>query len=190
MRARLAVVVSAALLWAQLIHLAYLAPGSLGRRETHFDAIAITLAVLTVVNFVAAVPICVTALPRSRRGLRNVGAVPEAQADLMFRLSELMSRRWKAFIVIAFALAFAAVGYGFYDIHNVYDDGGHYYRQGHVAITHDQYVTSAHHPLIAAAGVMTALQAGAALLTFLAIDRLSSRGKWDIWTDPSSPAGA
>lgn len=189
-RARLAVAVSAALLLAQLIRLAYVAPASLGGRETNLDGFAIALVLLTMVNFGVALVICVSALPRSMRGLRNVGAIPEAQADLMFRLSELLSRRWKAFIAIAFALGFVAVGYGFYDIHNVYDEGGHYYRQGHIPISHDQYVTAAHRPLVATAGVMTTLQAAAVLLTVLVVDRLSSRGNWPIWTDPSSPAAA
>lgn len=145
------------------------------------------------VNIGVASVMCVSALPRSRRGLRNVGAIPEVQADLMFRLSELMSRRWKALIAVAFVLASVAAGYGFHDLHNVYHEGGHYYRQGQgqlVPISHDQYLTAAHQPLVAAAGVMTALQAGAVLLTFLATHRLSSRGTWAIWTDPSTPAGA
>lgn len=178
-RARLAVAVSAALLVAQLVWLGYLAPGSLGAREDHFEGFAIGLVVVTLVNFGVALVICVSALPRSRRGLRNVGATLEAQADLMFKLSELMSRRWKGFIAIAFALAFAAAGYGFYDIHNVYNEGGRYYRQGHghlIPISHHEYATAAHQPLVAAAGVMTALQAGAVLLTFLAVDRLASGG--------------
>lgn len=192
MRARLAIAVSASLLLAQLIWLAYLAPTSLGAREDHFEGFAIALVVLTMLNFVVALVICVGALPRGRRGLRNVGAIPEAQADLMFRLSELVSRRCKVFIAIAFALAFAAVGYGFYDSHNVYDEGGHYYRQGHghpIPISHAEYVRAAHQPLVAAAGVMTALQASAVLLTFLAVDRLAAGGKWELWTDPSSPGG-
>lgn len=175
-RARLAVAVSGVLLLAQLIWLGYLAPASLGARDDHFDGVAIALVVLTMVNFAVALLVCVSALPRGRRGLQKVGAIPEAQADLMVRLSEVMSRRWKASIAIAFPAAFAAVGYGIYDSHNVYDEGGHYYRQGHghlVPISHDQYVTAAHQPLIFAAGVMTALQASAVLLTFLAVDRLA-----------------
>jgi hypothetical protein len=187
-RARLVVAVSAALLLAQLARLAYLAPGSLGAREDNFDGFAIALVVLTMVNFGAALLICVTAVPRHLRGMRNFRAVPEVQADLTFRLSELLSRRWKALVAIAYALAVPAVVYGIYEARNVYDNGGHYYRQGHghpIPISHDQYVTAAHPPLVAGAGVMTALQATALLLTFLALDRLASRGYWAIWSDPS-----
>jgi hypothetical protein len=186
------VAVSATLLLAQLARIAYLAPGSLGAREDNFDGFAIALVVLTMVNFGAALLICVTAVPRHLRALRNFRAVPELQADLLFRLSEVLSRRWKAVVAVAYALAVPAVVYGFYKARNVYDNDGHYYRQGHghpIPISQSEYVTGAHPPLVAAAGVMTALQATALLLTFLAVDRVASRGKWAIWTDPYSPDG-
>jgi hypothetical protein len=182
------VAVSAALLLAQLGRLAYLAPGSLGSRQVNFDGFAIALAVLTMVNFGAALLIVVTAAPRNLRGMRSFRALPEVHADLTFRLSELLSRRWKTFVASAMLFALPAVVYGFSEARNVYDDGGHYYRQRHghlTPISHDQYVAAAHPPLVAAAGVMTALQAGALLLTFLAVDRLASRGNWAIWSDLS-----
>lgn len=206
MISRLVKTISAILVVAQVLDLAFLAPGSLGRNETTLDGLRATLFILTFCNgFVAIVVTLVGTRGQGPVRMRGQPGYPsdearysaDVQFDMSVRLSELLSRPAKVALLVVLAAGVTAATYGVAAIpsdKSAQAHGHDYYRLSHgkrVQITHADYVAALHPGLVFQAGITTALQVAAFCVTLLAIDRLSSRARgitdWPALEDDADP---